>query len=39
MTLEEIASGAPSVPLAVIGGDKTLTRKAQERLGVIPWIK
>jgi hypothetical protein len=39
MTLEEIASGPPSVPLAVIGGDKILTRQMQERLGIIPWLK
>jgi hypothetical protein len=39
MTLEDIPSGAPPVPLAVIGGDKILTRQMQERLGIIPWIK
>jgi hypothetical protein len=35
MTLEDIAAGAPPVPLAVIGGDKGLTRQVQERLGAI----
>jgi hypothetical protein len=35
MRLEEIASGAPPVPLALIGGDPILTRELQERLGLI----
>lgn len=35
MTLEDIAAGAPSLPLAVIGGDKMLTRQIQDRLGMI----
>jgi peptidoglycan hydrolase-like protein with peptidoglycan-binding domain len=35
MTLEDIASGASPVPLAVIGGDKALTRQIQDRLAAI----
>jgi len=35
MNLEDLASGAPAVPLAVIGGDAALVRQVQERLAAI----
>ena len=35
MILEDIARGAPPVPLALIGGDQALTRQVQLRLGEI----
>jgi peptidoglycan hydrolase-like protein with peptidoglycan-binding domain len=34
VTLREIASGAPAVALALIGGDRTLATQTQERLAV-----
>ena len=33
--LADIASGAPPVPLALIGSDQALTRQVQQRLGEI----
>jgi hypothetical protein len=35
MTLEELADGATPMPLALIGGDKALSREIQRRLGDI----